>query len=78
MVSVSVTLSEWMYRAVLSKSVLTLSRETTFELRKPLERRLYELCPQSIAGASRELADVGETLLKKTGLRPLRGGCFAR
>lgn len=42
MVSVSVTLSEWLYRAVLAKSVLTLSRDY-FSLRKPLERRLYEL-----------------------------------
>jgi plasmid replication initiation protein len=42
MVSVSVTLSEWLYRAVLSKSVLTLSRDY-FTLRRPLERRLYEL-----------------------------------
>lgn len=42
MVSVSVTLSEWLYNAVLSKSVLTLSREY-FSLRKPLERRLYEI-----------------------------------
>jgi len=42
MVSVSVTLSEWLYRAVLARSVLTLSRDY-FSLRKPLERRLYEL-----------------------------------
>ena len=42
MISVSVTLSDWLYRAVLSKSVLTLSRDY-FGLRKPLERRLYEL-----------------------------------
>ena len=42
MVSVSVTLSEWLYRAVLSKSVLTLSRDY-FRLRKPVERRIYEL-----------------------------------
>lgn len=42
MVSVSVTLSEWLYRAVLSKSVLTLNR-AYFSLRRPLERRLYEL-----------------------------------
>mgnify|MGYP006280380349 FL=1 len=42
MVSVSVTLSDWLYRAVLSKSVLTISRDY-FRLRKPLERRLYEL-----------------------------------
>ncbi|MBY4895371.1 replication initiator protein A [Rhodobacteraceae bacterium N5(2021)] len=42
MISVSVTLSDWLYNAVLSKSVLTLSREY-FSLRKPLERRLYEI-----------------------------------
>lgn len=42
MVSVVVTLSEWLYQAVLSKSVLTLSPDY-FRLRKPLERRLYEL-----------------------------------
>ncbi|MBJ3764338.1 replication initiator protein A [Maribius pontilimi] len=42
MVSVSVTLSDWLFRAVLAKSVLTLSRDY-FRLRKPLERRVYEL-----------------------------------
>lgn len=42
MVSVSVTLSEWLFRAVTSRSVLTLSRDY-FKLRKPLERRIYEL-----------------------------------
>ena len=42
MVSVRVTLSDWLYRAVLGRSVLTLSRDY-FRLRKPLERRVYEL-----------------------------------
>ena len=42
MVSVSVTLSEWLYRAALSRSVLSLSRDY-FRMRKPLERRVYEL-----------------------------------
>lgn len=42
MISVTVTLSDWLYRAVLSKSVLTLNRDY-FRLRKPLERRIYEL-----------------------------------
>jgi len=42
MISVTVTLSDWLFRAVLAKSVLTLSREY-FGLRKPLERRVYEL-----------------------------------
>jgi plasmid replication initiation protein len=42
MVQVAVTLSEWLFRAVMAKSVLTLSRDY-FRLRKPLERRIYEL-----------------------------------
>lgn len=42
MVQVAVTLSEWLFRAVMSKSVLTLSRDY-FRLRKPLERRVYEI-----------------------------------
>lgn len=42
MVAVSVTLSDWLYRAVESMQVLTLSRDY-FRLRKPLDRRIYEL-----------------------------------
>lgn len=42
MVAVSVTLSDWLYRAVEAKHVLTLSRDY-FRLRKPLDRRIYEL-----------------------------------
>ena len=42
MVRVSVTLPEWLYRSVLSKSVLTIS-PNYFRLRKPLDRRIYEL-----------------------------------
>ena len=49
MVSVSVTLSDWLFRAVLSKSVLTLSRDY-FTLRKPLERRVYELARKHCGG----------------------------
>jgi plasmid replication initiation protein len=65
MVSVSVTLSDWLYRAVLSKSVLTLSRDY-FSLRKPLERRLYELCRKH-CGRQRAWRVSVETLLKKSG-----------
>ena len=42
MVSVTVTLSDWLFRAVQAKSVLTLNRDY-FSLRKPMERRIYEL-----------------------------------
>ena len=65
MIAVSVTLSEWLYRAVLSKSVLTLSRDY-FRLRKPLERRVYELARKH-CGRQREWRVSVETLLKKSG-----------
>ncbi len=42
MISVAVTLSDWLFRAVQARSVLTLSR-AYFRLRRPLERRIYEL-----------------------------------
>jgi plasmid replication initiation protein len=65
MVSVSVTLSDWLYRAVLSKSVLTLSRDY-FRLRKPLERRIYELARKH-CGRQPEWRVSVDTLLKKSG-----------
>ena len=65
MVSVSVTLSDWLYRAVLSKSVLTLSRDY-FRLRKPLERRVYELARKHCGRQAGWSVSV-ETLLKKSG-----------
>jgi plasmid replication initiation protein len=65
MVRVSVTLSDWLYRAVLAKSVLTLSRDY-FSLRKPLERRLYELARKHCGRQSEWKVSVA-TLRKKTG-----------
>ena len=65
MVRVSVTLSEWLYRAVLAKSVLTLNRDY-FHLRKPLERRLYELSRKHCGRQAAWRVSV-ETLLKKSG-----------
>jgi plasmid replication initiation protein len=65
MVQVTVTLSEWLYRAVLSKSVLTLSRDY-FRLRKPLERRVYELARKH-CGRQPEWRVSVETLCKKSG-----------
>lgn len=42
MIRVSVTLPDWLYRSITSKSVLTISPDY-FRLRKPLDRRIYEL-----------------------------------
>ena len=39
---VTVTLSDWLFRSVLARAVLTLDR-AYFDLRKPIERRVYEL-----------------------------------
>ena len=42
MIAVEVTMSEWLFNAVQARDVLTIHRDY-FRLRKPLERRLYEL-----------------------------------
>ena len=65
MILVTVTLSDWIYRSVLSKSVLTLSRDY-FRLRKPLERRVYEIARKH-CGRQTEWRIGLETLLKKSG-----------
>ena len=65
MVSVSVTLSEWLYQAVLHRSVLTLNRDY-FSLRKPLERRIYALCRKHCGNQPLWRVSL-QTLLKKSG-----------
>jgi plasmid replication initiation protein len=65
MVSVTVTLSDWLFRAVNARSVLTLSRQY-FQLRRPLERRLYELARKH-CGRQPEWRVSVDTLLKKSG-----------
>jgi len=62
---VAVTLSDWLYQAVLSNAVLTLSRDY-FSLRKPLERRIYELVRKHCGRQQGWTVSV-ETLLKKSG-----------
>ncbi len=42
MVKLAVTLSDWFYNSLIGKEVLTVN-SNYFQLRKPLERRLYEL-----------------------------------
>ena len=65
MVQVQVTLSEWLYSAILAKSVLTLNRGY-FQLRRPLERRLYELARKH-CGRQPEWRISLEVLQKKAG-----------
>ena len=52
MVSLSITLPDWIYDAVVKRNVLTLNRDF-FRLRKPLEMRLYELARKHCGGQSR-------------------------
>jgi plasmid replication initiation protein len=65
MISVSVTLSDWMYRAILAKSVLTIHRDY-FRLRRPLERRVYEIARKH-CGHQLEWRISLDLLLKKCG-----------
>ena len=65
MISVKITLSDWLYRAVCNKSVLTLSRDY-FRLRKPLERRIYEIARKHCGRQESWRVSV-EVLLKKSG-----------
>ncbi len=62
---IELTLSEWLYNAVVSTEVLTLSRDY-FRLRKGLERRLYELARKH-CGLQAKFAIRLDTLLKKSG-----------
>lgn len=65
MVRVQVTLSDWIYQAVLNRSVLTLNRDY-FGLRKPLERRVYELARKHCGNQRLWRVSVA-TLCKKSG-----------
>lgn len=65
MQEVEVKLSDWVFSAIKAQEVLTLSRDY-FRLRKPLERRIYELARKH-CGRQREWRISLETLQKKCG-----------
>ncbi len=65
MAAIELTLSEWLYNAIVATEVLTLSRDY-FRLRKGLERRLYELARKH-CGLQAKFSIGLETLLKKSG-----------
>lgn len=62
---IELTLSEWLYNAVIATEVLTLSRDY-FRLRKGLERRLYELARKHCGLQAKFIIRL-DTLLKKSG-----------
>ena len=65
MQEVEIVLSDWVFNAIQAREVLTLSRDY-FRLRKPLERRLYELARKH-CGAQREWRIGLSALQKKCG-----------
>ena len=65
MVAVEVTLPDWLYRSVLERQVLTLDADY-FRLRKPLDRRIYELARKHCGAQSSWKVSL-ETLHMKSG-----------
>lgn len=75
MVAVEITLPDWLWRSIKAKHVLTLSRDY-FRLRKPLDRRIYELARKHCGAQPRWRVSLA-TLHEKSGstapLRNFRG-----
>jgi len=67
MTAVEITLSEWLYRAVLGHEVLSINRDY-FRLRGGLERRIYELARKHCGNQPSWRVSV-ELLHKKTGAK---------
>jgi plasmid replication initiation protein len=65
MIGIEIVISDWLYNAVCGHEVLTLHRNY-FRLRKPLERRIYELARKH-CGNTPEWNINLKTLQKKTG-----------
>jgi len=65
MLNIEVTLPNWLYRSVTSKSVLTISPDY-FRIRKPLDRRIYEIARKH-CGNQTEFRIGLDLLHKKTG-----------
>ncbi|MEM7125700.1 MAG: replication initiator protein A [Chloroflexota bacterium] len=65
MSEIKIELSDWMFNAIVGKEVLTISRDY-FRLRKPIERRIYELARKH-CGQQAEWSIKARTLQKKCG-----------
>ena len=65
MISLSVTLPDWLYQSISSLAVLTISPDY-FRIRKPLDRRIYEIARKH-CGNQASWAIGLELLLKKSG-----------
>lgn len=68
MLAIEVTLPDWLFRAVQAKQVLTISRDY-FRLRKPLDRRIYELARKHCGAKQTTWRAKMKTLHEKSGSR---------
>ena len=68
MKEIEITLSDWVFNAINEKGsdILTLSRDY-FRLRKPLERRMYEIARKHVGSKNKSWAFLLPTLHEKTG-----------
>ncbi len=66
MIDVEVKLSDWVFNAIRAKEVLTLNR-SYFRLRKPLERRLYEIARKHCGWPGKTVKFGLDTIQKKSG-----------
>lgn len=64
MVAVEITLPDWLCRSIQARQVLTLHRDY-FGLRRPLERRLYELARKHCGGQPRWLVSIRSSTEKR-------------
>ena len=71
MVSLEVTLPDWLYRAVQGREVLTISKDY-FRLRKPLDRRIYEIARKHCGRQSTWKISLGLLHLKSGSTASLR------
>jgi plasmid replication initiation protein len=66
MIDVEVKLSDWVFNAIRANEVLTLNRQY-FRLRKPLERRLYEIARKHCGWPGKVVKFGLDTIQKKCG-----------
>ena len=66
MTKVRITVSDWTFRAVTGMEVLSINAEY-FRLRRPLERRLYEIARKHVGEQTRPFVIRIDTLQKKVG-----------
>lgn len=65
MTAIEVTLPDWLFRSVTARQVLTIDRDY-FRLRKPLDRRIYEIARKHCGNQPRWRASMA-TLYEKSG-----------